>query len=201
MTRGEGLAVDPDMICGPQVGGPDLHLLVPAPWIFIIAFCSASGRCTGRGAASESERKGRGSPGRDVRFPGPGAVRCMRGRGGEGPGRSQHVACEAGEVRAPDGRSGIEGAGQGSEVPRAAQHNERLPTCSLRGTSAEGEPVVRQTRRSLGLRPRTLVEKRAGRCVQASPMDRRWAACWAAHGEYEGQVWWYSRDVSMGRAG
>ena len=39
------------------------------------------------------------------------------------------------------------------------------------------------------------MEKRAGRCVQASPMDRRWAACWAAHGEYEGQVWRYSRDV------
>ena len=54
------------------------------------------------------------------------------------------VACEAGEVRSPGGRSGIEGAGRGSEVPRAAQHNERLPTCSMRGTSAEGEPVVRQ---------------------------------------------------------
>ena len=38
MTRVEGLAVDPDMISGPQVGGPDLHLLVPAPWIFIIGF-------------------------------------------------------------------------------------------------------------------------------------------------------------------
>ena len=68
MTRVEGLAVDPDMISGPQVGGPDLHLLVPAPWIFIIAFCSASGRCTGRGAASESERKGKrlSGPGREV---------------------------------------------------------------------------------------------------------------------------------------
>ena len=38
MTRVEGLAVDPDMISGPQVGGPDLHLLVPEPWIFIIGF-------------------------------------------------------------------------------------------------------------------------------------------------------------------
>ena len=37
MTRVKGLAVDPDMILG--CGGPDLHLrLVPAPWIFIIAF-------------------------------------------------------------------------------------------------------------------------------------------------------------------
>ena len=79
-----------------------------------------------------------------MRFPGPGAVRCMRGRGGEDPGRSQHVAYEAGEVRSPGGRNGNEGAGRGSEVPRAAQHNERLPTCSMRGTSAEGEPVVRQ---------------------------------------------------------
>ena len=145
--------------------------------------------------------EGIGWPGRGVRFPGPGAERCMRGRGGEGPGRSQHVAYEAGEVRSPGGRSGNEGAGRGIEVPRAAQHNERLPTCSLSDTSAKGEPVVRQTRRSLGMRPRTLVEKRAGRCVQASPMDRRWAACWAAHGEDEGQVWRYSRDVSVARAG
>ena len=37
MTRVEGLAVYPDMISGPQVGGPDLHLLV-AIWIYIIAF-------------------------------------------------------------------------------------------------------------------------------------------------------------------
>ena len=38
MTRVEGLAVYPDMISGPQVGGPDLHLLVPALWMYIIAF-------------------------------------------------------------------------------------------------------------------------------------------------------------------
>jgi hypothetical protein len=57
MTRVEGLAVDPGMFIGTQVGGPGLHLLVPVFWIYIIAFAPHPSRLRG---APHPSRAGRG---------------------------------------------------------------------------------------------------------------------------------------------
>lgn len=66
MTRVKGLAVDPDMILG--CGGPDLHLrLVPAPWIFIIAFAPhPAGVPDGAPHPSQNGGERLAGPGREV---------------------------------------------------------------------------------------------------------------------------------------